>query len=161
MCVSRFKVLLILMWRNSEVPELSGLQEPLFYSSSAVRKWNWYFGYTANRNRRWQVCIFRAIYTYAGVFLESEPSHTAQNTESLPETINKPHFSSLICLHFANITSHPLPLTSSSYYQQAAEKSFPSIVSAACLWEIFSPLFFAHTGHDLQRLEIWGLIMEV
>lgn len=149
------------MWRNSELPGLNGLQGLLLYSSSAAGKWNWYFGYTANQNQRWQVCIFRAIYTYAGVFLESEPSHTAQNTESLPETINKPHFSSLICLHFANITFHPLLLTSNCYYQQAAGKSFPRNASAASLWEIFSPLFFAHTGHDLQRLVIWGLIMEV
>lgn len=105
--------------------------------------------------------FFRAIYTYAVAFLESEPSHTAQNTEFLPEMINISHFSFLICLHFANITSHPLPLTSSGYYQQAAKKSFPSNVSATYMWEIFSPMFSVHIRHDLQKLVIWGLIMEV
>lgn len=135
---------------------LDQLQDPLLDSSPKVRKSSWYFRYTANWNQRHQVCFFRAIYTYAVVFLESEPSHTAQNTESLPGVINISHFSFLICLRFANITSHPLPLTSSGYYQQTAKKSFPGNLSATFVWEIFSPVLSAYVRCDLHKWSYRG-----
>lgn len=136
---------------GSELPKLDELQDPLLDSSPTARKSGWYSGYAANHNQRGQVCFFRAIYTYAAVSLESEPSHTAQSTESLPVMITISHFSLLICLHFANITSQPLPLTSSGYYQQTAKKSFPTNMSATVVWEMFSPVLSVHTRHDLHE----------
>lgn len=151
-CRSSFSAhsLAIIAWVGS-YQSLGRLQDPPMDSSPAARKSSWYSGYAANQNQRRQVCFFRAIYTYAVVFLESEPSHTAENTESLPGVINISRFSFLICLHFANITSQPLPLTSSGYYQQTAKKSFPSNMSATFVWEIFSPVLSGHTRRDLHE----------
>lgn len=142
--------LAIPIWAGS-YRSLNRLQDPPLDSSPAARKRSRYFRYAANRNQRCQVCFLRAIYTYAVVFLEAEPSRTAQNTESLPGMINISHFSFLICLHFANITSHPLPLASSGYYQQTAKKSFPSNTSAIFVWEIFSPVLSVHIRFDLPE----------
>lgn len=118
---------------SCELPKPIWLQDPSLESSPAAGESGWRSGCGVNRNQRLQVCFSRAIYTYAVASLESEPSPAAQNTEPLPGMINTSHFSFLICLHFANISSQPLPLASSGSYQQPAKKSFPANVWNFCV----------------------------
>lgn len=148
--------LIILIWVVSS-PNLFGFRTPPLQSSPAAGKGVWCSGCGVNRNQRLQGCFSRAIYTYAVASLESEPSPAAQSTEPLPGMINTSHFSSLICLHFVNISSEPLPLASSGSYQQPAKKSFPADVWNFCVGN------FLTRAHEMwfTRVVIWGFIREV